>query len=65
MSYNRQQQDPATLDVACPHCSMHVAKAVSVSTRKGDAGAVDVKMRCVDCQHTWIVQKLIRDEPPA
>jgi transposase-like protein len=58
--------EPNTLNVACPHCAAHVGKPVSVTTRRGDSRAVDVTMRCADCNRTWIVQKLTNDNgtPP-
>jgi hypothetical protein len=51
-------------NVPCPHGMAHVVKPVSVSTRKGDTAAVDVKMLCKECNHTWVVQKLTHDDPP-
>ena len=57
--------EPETLNVACPHCAAHTTKTLSVSTRKGDVELVDVTMRCTECNHTWIVQKLTNDLPPA
>jgi hypothetical protein len=51
-------------NVPCPHCMTHVVKPVSVSTRKGDPTAVDVKMLCTECNHIWVVQKLTHDDPP-
>ena len=53
------------LNVACPHCGAQIGKPLSVSTRKGDSGSVDVKLKCGDCSHSWIVQKLTHYEPPA
>jgi hypothetical protein len=53
------------LNVSCPHCSAHVGRPVSVSTRKGVPGVVDVQMRCTTCQHSWIVPKLTHADPAA
>ena len=50
-----------TLNVACPHCSAHVASPVRVSTRKGDALHLDLTMQCKNCKQTWVVQKLSHD----
>ena len=51
--------------IACPHCGAQFGRPVSVSTRKDDQGVMDIKMGCKDCNHTWIVQKLTHDNPPA
>jgi hypothetical protein len=57
----RPDDEPKTAEVACPHCAA-LAKPLRVSTRKGDSTHVDVTMRCDDCDHTWIVQKLTIDK---
>jgi ribosomal protein S27E len=57
--------DDYQLNVACPHCGAPIGKPLSVSTRKGDTASVDVRLKCTDCEHSWIVQKLTHDDPPA
>jgi DNA-directed RNA polymerase subunit M/transcription elongation factor TFIIS len=53
------------LNVACPHCGAQFGHPTSVATRRGDSGKVDVRLSCRTCNHSWIVQKLTHDDPPA
>ena len=55
--------DDRPISVACPHCTAHTARAVSVVTDKSDPNVVHITMRCDDCQASWIVPKLAHDLP--
>ena len=55
----------ATLPVSCPHCGASGSvKPTSVGTSKDFNDRVEIKMGCKDCNHTWMVQKLLHQEPP-
>ena len=54
-----------TFPVACPHCAAPQGYPYRVETSRESHDHVNVSMQCKDCQHSWIVQRLGGDGPPA
>ena len=44
--------------IACPHCTAPSGYPYQVQTRRDKLDRVNVSMRCKDCEHTWMVERL-------
>jgi DNA-directed RNA polymerase subunit M/transcription elongation factor TFIIS len=44
--------------VACPHCTAPSGYPYQVQTRRDKLDRVNVSVRCKDCDHTWMVERL-------
>lgn len=50
--------------VACPHCTAPSGYPYQVQTRSDTRDLVNVAVRCKDCDHTWMVERLGILTPP-
>ena len=50
--------------VACPHCMAPSGYPYKVETLRDKQNRVNVAVRCKDCAHTWMVERLGRRPAP-
>ena len=55
---------PPSFPVACPHCAAPQGYPYRVETSKESRDQVNVSLRCKDCQHSWMIQRLSAPPPP-